>query len=164
MYKIEQILPSLFSKIGIEEAVKLKFLQKKWMGIFDAPINEHTWPKNLKKGILYVTVDSHIWLAELKLLKENFLNKVKSYGIDDVEFSYGRIYRRNCKNTEHKTTFNISENQKKWIDELTRNIRDEEIKNLTENVIKKSLIFLNSSINGKKILIKLNEEIKNGRI
>lgn len=149
MHKIGQILPSLFNKIGIEEAVKLKFLQKKWMGIFDAPINEHTWPKNLKEGTLYVTVDSHIWLAELKLLKETFLNKVKSYDISDVEFRYGRIYRRNCKNTEHRTTFNISEYQKNWIIELTGKIKDEEIKNLTENVIKKSLIFLNNSINGK---------------
>jgi len=149
MQKIGQILPSLISNFGIEEAVTLKFLRKKWNDLFGSPVTEHAFPKELKDGILFVTVNSHVWLTQLKLLKEEFLKKLHTYGIKDVEFRFGRIYRKNEEKRDEKNTANLSPEQQEWMKDIMKNIKDDEIKITAESLIKKYLLFINQVKQGQ---------------
>lgn len=143
MQRIGQVLPSLFNNFGIEEAVVLKFLRKKWNDIFGCPVKEHTFPKDLKNGLLYVTVNSHAWLAQLMLLKDEFIKKLHVYGIKEVEFCFGRIYRNQKEKREEKEIPALSSQQQEWIKDITKNIRDEEIRTTAESLLKKYLLFIN---------------------
>ncbi len=142
MLKIGNILPSLFCNLGIEDAVRLKFLREKWNSIFSHPITEHTFPRDLKNKTLIVTVNSHAWLNELNLLKEDFVKKLHSYGIENVEFRFGRIYK-NMAQTDKKHNVSLSKEQKEWMNQTLKKIKDDEIKSITESMIKKYLVFIN---------------------
>lgn len=142
MLKIGNILPYLYSDLGIEDAVKLKFLRKKWNSIFTHPLTEHTFPKDLKNKTLTVTVNSHIWLNELHLLKEDFLKKLHPYGIDNVEFRFGRI-SRNRPEKEKKHDVSLSKEQEEWMNQTLKKIKDGDMKSITESLMKKYLVFIN---------------------
>lgn len=144
MYSIGQILPSLFNDFGIEDAVKLKFLRKKWSEIFTAPLSEHSFPKEIKNSVLYVTVNCHTWLNELKMLKEEFLEKLKPFGITDVEFKFGRIPSRKHASSTKKLCKTLSSEQKDWVNSIVKNVKDEEIKSLAESIITKYLLNINA--------------------
>lgn len=127
--------------------MKLKFLRKKWDCIFTHPLTEHTFPKELKNKTLTVTVNSHIWLNELNLLKEDFLKKLHPYGIDNVEFRFGRIFK-NRPEKEKKHDVSLSKEQEKWMRETLKKIKDDEMKSIAESLMKKYLVFINQ-INNK---------------
>lgn len=148
MMRVGQILPSLFSEFGIEDAVTLKFLRKNWSCLFNPPMTEHTFPKDLKNGILVVTVNSHAWLAHLKMLKDEFLKKLHPYGIKDMEFRFGRIYKKEKLNGEGDTP-ELTPEQQDWMKDIIKNIKDDEIRATTESLIKKYLLFINQ-INSNK--------------
>ncbi|MCX8034132.1 MAG: DUF721 domain-containing protein [Thermodesulfovibrio sp.] len=150
MQKIGLVLPSLFNNLGIEDAVKLKFLRKKWNEIFSAPLRDYTYPKEIKEGFLYVTVASHAWLNELKLLKEEFLNRLIPYGIKDVEFKFGKIYNTRKKIETEVKTKNISEQQEQWINDILEKINDEEIRLVFKNLLRKHLANMNEIIKRRK--------------
>lgn len=141
MQKIGNILPSIFTDFGIEDAVKLKFLRKRWDTIFTQPVSDNTFPKELKNNTLYVIVNSHAWLNELKLLKDEFAKKLHPYGVLDVEFRFGRVYRNQKKKTEEKA-FVLSSEDEKWMKEIVSNIKNEEIKATTESLVKKYLMYI----------------------
>ncbi len=143
MEKIGQVLPALLNNFGIEEAVSLKFLRKRWDDLFGCPVKEHTFPKDLKNGVLYVVVNSHVWLSQLILLKDEFVKKLHIYGIKDVEFCFGRIYRNQKEKSKEKEITGLSQEQQEWMEDITKNIKDEEIRTTAEALIKKYLFFIN---------------------
>lgn len=96
--KIGKILPYLLNDFGIDSAVTLKFIRKKWGEIFDFSITEHTFPKNLKDGILQVTVNSHTWLVQLSLLKDEFIKK--TFSLWDKRC--GILFWKNLQDSESK--------------------------------------------------------------
>jgi len=141
MQRVGKILPSLFGNYGIEDAVLLKFLRKSWNDIFTPPVSEHSFPKELKNGTLFVTVNSHLWLTQLKLLKDEFLKQLRSYGVKDIEFRFGRIYRNQKEKIEKENAMSLSSEQQEWLKDIIKNIKDSEIRIITESLIKKYLLF-----------------------
>ncbi|WP_353683677.1 DUF721 domain-containing protein [Thermodesulfovibrio sp. 3907-1M] len=149
MERIGQVLPTLFNNFGIEEAVSLKFLRKRWNDLFGCPVKDHTFPKDLKNGVLYVVVNSHAWLSQLILLKDEFIKKLHVYGIKDVEFCFGRIYRNQKEKEEEREITGLSAQQREWMEDITKNIRDEEIRTTAEELLKKYLLFINQIKSGQ---------------
>lgn len=146
MQRVGKILLSLFNNYGMEDAIKLKFLRKIWNNLFTSPVIEHSFPKELKNDVLFVTVNSHIWLTQLKLLKNEFLKKLYPYGIKDIEFRFGRIYRNQKEKTEKNHTITLSSEQEEWIKDIIKNIKDSEMRTITESLLKKYLLFTNQII------------------
>ncbi len=149
MRQIGVVLPSLFNTLGIEDAVKLKLLRKKWSEIFSSPLRDYTYPKEIKEGCLYVIVSSHAWLNELKMFKEDFINKLFPYGIKDVEFKFGRIYNSKQKNNRDYENINISKQQEQWINDIVKKVNDDEMKLVIKNLIRKHLENINRIIKGE---------------
>lgn len=148
MQSIGNILPSLLNNLAIEEAVKLKFLRKKWREIFSPPLVDHIYPKEIREGLLYVSVNSHTWLNELKLLREDFLKKLIPYGIKDVEFKFGKI-RSIEQNYENKNKVKtLSTQQQVWINDVVKEVNDEEMRTIIKNLVTKYLETINGKIKG----------------
>ncbi len=73
-----------------------KSLSVKWAEIADQDILEHTDAKGLKKGILYIKVDSATWLHYITAFKKEELlrsiqNEYKQRFISDIRFYIGSL-------------------------------------------------------------------------
>ncbi len=145
MQKLGIILPSLFNNLGVEVAVKLKLLQENWAKIFEDPIRKHTYPKDIKENILLVSVNSSAWLNELIMLKEEFLKKLSPYGIRDVNFKFGRVFRKEFSKMTKRETKKISDEQKDWINDILKGVKNDEIKGMMHNLMTKYLIYINNT-------------------
>jgi predicted nucleic acid-binding Zn ribbon protein len=71
-------------------------LSVKWAEIADRDILEHTDVKGLKKGVLYVKVDSATWLHYITAFKKEELlrsiqNEYKQRFISDIRFYIGNL-------------------------------------------------------------------------
>ncbi len=71
-------------------------LSEKWATIADRDILEHTDVKGIKKGILYVRVDSATWLHYITAFKKEELlksvqNEYKQKFISDIRFYVGNL-------------------------------------------------------------------------
>lgn len=149
MERIGSLLPSLFNNLGIEDAVKLKYLRKKWSDIFGMPLSEHTFPREIREGELTVVVDSHAWLNELRLIGDSVVEKLKPFGISRVNFKYGKISKRKEISVKEQQQNSISEQQTQWISEVLKGISDQEIKSSIERVLKSYFVSINQRIRGE---------------
>ena len=71
-------------------------LSEKWAEIADQDVLEHTDVKGLKKGVLYVRVDSATWLHYITAFKKEELlrsmqNEYKQRFISDIRFYIGNL-------------------------------------------------------------------------
>jgi predicted nucleic acid-binding Zn ribbon protein len=71
-------------------------LSVKWAEIADQDILEHTDVKGLKKGVLYVKVDSATWLHYITAFKKEELlrsiqNEYKQRFVSDIRFYIGNL-------------------------------------------------------------------------
>jgi predicted nucleic acid-binding Zn ribbon protein len=71
-------------------------LSVKWAEIVDQDIQEHTDVKGLKKGVLYVRVDSATWLHYITAFKKEELlrtiqTEYKQRFISDIRFYIGSL-------------------------------------------------------------------------
>lgn len=148
MQHIGGVLPFLFNSLGIEDAVNLKLLRKKWSEIFSSPLRDHTYPKEIKGDCLYVVVSSHAWLNELKLFKADFIAKLFPYGIKNVEFKFGKIYNSKQKNRDYEN-ITISKHQEQWINDIVKKVNDDELKLVIKSLIRKYLENINTRIKGE---------------
>lgn len=140
MIQIGNILTYIFRDLGIEDAVKLKFLRKNWEKIFESPVSNHTFPKDLKEDTLLITVDSNIWLNELILMKTEVLKRLNKFGIKDVEFKFGKIPQKYEKKSKEKN-ISINSSEQEWIKNIVSNFKDIEVKDSIECALKKSILF-----------------------
>lgn len=148
MQKIGYFIPHIINNLGIENAVKLRLLRDKWDKIFEGSVKEHTFPKEIKDDTVVVIVNSSAWLNELSLLKEEFLKRLIPFGIKDVHFKFGKIYRSNntYKNINRKEK--ISSEQEKWLNETLNKVTDQDIKEVMESIFKKYFNYINTLSKG----------------
>ncbi|HIJ60899.1 MAG TPA: DUF721 domain-containing protein, partial [Nitrospirae bacterium] len=64
------VLKRLAKELAIESAIKLSELEAKWEKIFDESLTKHIYPSDIKDDILYINVDSPIWIQELTYMKK----------------------------------------------------------------------------------------------
>ena len=121
---------------------------KNWRNIVGPIIFKIAVPIKVKKETLIVGVKTHQWLQELSFSKETMLGKISKYSktITDVQF----ILKSEIK----KSSILKNENKKIKIDTITKaltvkdisfiqhavaDVKDDELKNLFENILKMKL-------------------------
>ena len=59
------ILPQLIDKLGLDRRRSEAEIARVWNHIIDPTLTAHAQPTGLRKGTLFVTVDSNVWLSEI---------------------------------------------------------------------------------------------------
>lgn len=144
MKSLGPLISKIFEDLGIEERLKLFFLQQEWFKIFDEPISFHTYPYELNNRELTINVDSNVWLSQLKFFSKDIVKKLQGYGVDSVRFRFGKVYKRNLSKKDetkpspsHRKT--LSEKEKEWIEDTLSILEDRELKDNIKKVIELSL-------------------------
>ncbi len=90
--RVGEILERTFEKLGIAKKMKEQRILKLWRKAVGERISQHTHPFLIRKGVLFVRVDSSVWLAQLNYLKEDIiykLNREEEGVIRDIYFRLG---------------------------------------------------------------------------
>jgi len=91
---VGSVLQSLLRELGLEQRVKVGQFFSLWEEIVGEQIARHARPVEYMRGVIWVSVDSSAWLAELsQYMKPELLKKLRrrsgSITIKDVKFRIG---------------------------------------------------------------------------
>jgi len=73
---LSQILQKVLREQDFKGDVEAYRVFSEWQAIMGQKLAEHTRPVRLADRRLYVEVDDHVWLAQLKYMKADMLGKI----------------------------------------------------------------------------------------
>jgi len=142
--QVKDILDGLLSCLGIESKIKQMSVLKSWPDVVGKRISKHSCPVAIRKGNLFVNVDSSGWLAQLSHFKEKIILEFNQrQGEEIVKNIYFRIGKvpllspedRKVKNRLSKIKLNKEDEQ--WIDKTVKRIKDRKLKRLLKRILSK---------------------------
>ncbi len=77
------VLPAVLSELRIDNRRAEAEVVKVWNDLIDPTIVAHAQPTGVRKGTLFVTVDSSVWLAEIVRYRRKEI-------LDRLQHSFGR--------------------------------------------------------------------------
>ncbi len=77
------VLPKILSELRIDHRQSETEVVKVWNNLLDPNITAHAQPTGLRKGTLFVTVDSNVWLSEIVRYRRKEI-------LDRLQHSFGR--------------------------------------------------------------------------
>ena len=85
----------ILGTLPVKERVKEYGLWKVWDKLAGEAVSRHCQPDRLKDGILFLKVDSPVWMQQLQFMKSLILEKVNVYmkenAVKDVRFQIGKL-------------------------------------------------------------------------
>lgn len=79
------VLPKVLSELRIDNRRAEAEIVKVWNDLIDPNIVAHAQPTGVRKGTLFVTVDSSVWLAEIVRYRRKEI-------LDRLQHSFGREF------------------------------------------------------------------------
>ncbi len=88
-------LSEILGNLPVKERVKEYGLWKVWDKLAGEAVSRHCQPERLKDGILFLKVDSPVWMQQLQFLKSLIIEKVNGFmrenTVKDVRFQIGKL-------------------------------------------------------------------------
>jgi predicted nucleic acid-binding Zn ribbon protein len=83
--RVSAVLPKVLSELRIDHRRAEAEVVKVWNDLLDPNIVAHAQPTGLRKGTLFVTVDSNVWLSEIVRYRRKEI-------LDRLQHSFGREF------------------------------------------------------------------------
>jgi predicted nucleic acid-binding Zn ribbon protein len=80
---IKSVMPSVLSELGLERRCTETEIVKVWNHLIDPNLIAHAQPSGLRKGTLFVDVDSSVWLNEIVRYRRREI-------LDRLQHSFGK--------------------------------------------------------------------------
>ena len=151
MKTIKSILEDVFKKQNLESRLKGYHAFDVWEDVVGPRVARHTQPKRFQDHMLWVVVDSTVWMQQLAFLegkiKEKLNQAVGSPMIEKIRFQIGEITRLPKEESESAVIPEwrkviIDENVKKNIEKELAFLNDEELKDRLRDLFEKNSQFL----------------------
>ncbi|KAF0185577.1 MAG: hypothetical protein FD164_142 [Nitrospirae bacterium] len=141
MRKAGSVLSSLISQLGLEDRIRLDFMQRRWSTLFSEPLSLHVFPVELSGKRLTMHVDSPAWLHQLQFLKRELLAKLQPFGVTDLVLRKGALprVRSEKKDAETPKRRELSADDLAWVEETVRSVDDEALQNEIRRAALKSI-------------------------
>lgn len=144
MQRISSILPRIIKTFGLESNLQLRKLSNSWVQIVGDTIALHSSPERLRQEILYVAVDSPIWMQQLSFFKKELIEKVnRETGkklISDIRFIVGDVkIPESTIDIRQSTVKLLTPEDMEEIEQSVAAINDHEIKESVKKAITKAL-------------------------
>ena len=82
---MSSVLPNVLAGLGIDRRRAEAEVVKVWNNLLDPNIVAHAQPTGLRKGTLFVNVDSNVWLSEIVRYRRKEI-------LDRLQHSFGRDF------------------------------------------------------------------------
>jgi hypothetical protein len=147
MKPIGTIVCKVLDGYGLTDNIICEKLKKDWVKIFKEPLSSHMEPHKFINGELLIIVDSHIWLNEINFLKDSIIEKLSPYGVKNIIFKFGRIFRKedsksktdSIKKKLYKPSI-LSKEEISFIEDIISKIEDKDLRSVIKNTITKSIL------------------------
>jgi predicted nucleic acid-binding Zn ribbon protein len=73
---VKKILESVLGEQKLSGDIEAYRVFEKWEEIVGKKVGDHTRPVRITRDVLYVEVNDHVWLAQLKYMKGDMLKKL----------------------------------------------------------------------------------------
>ena len=82
-----EVMPGVLSAMGIDNRRTDAEVVKVWNSVLDPHISKHAQPVGLRKGTLFVNVDSSVWLSEIvRYRRKEILRRLQySFGAEFIK-------------------------------------------------------------------------------
>jgi len=140
--KLSSIIENVLKSKGWDTAIKEHRVFSIWEEAVGTLIFGNARPKDITRGILFVTVRNSVWSQELSLRKTEIINRLndklgKEY-IKDIKFIQGKIEQGEEKE-KHEKTIIPDDRVFDSMGGLLKEIPDEELKAIVRGILKKAL-------------------------
>ena len=82
---MSSVLPNVLAGLGIDRRRAEAEVVKVWNNLLDPNIVAHAQPTGLRKGTLFVNVDSNVWLSEIVRYRRKEI-------LDRLQHSFGKEF------------------------------------------------------------------------
>ncbi|RJQ53108.1 MAG: DUF721 domain-containing protein [Nitrospiraceae bacterium] len=127
MQSLHGILKILTKSYGLEGGVALNALRRRWVEVVGQTVSVHTSPDTIKGKVLTLIVDTPQWMHHLSFFKEEITAKLKPYNVSDIRFRIGRLPEE-TEEAREKEQAGLNEEDKRYIENTLKNLKDEELK------------------------------------
>jgi len=134
MHSLHTILNKLVRDYGLEGGIVLRAIHNQWKNLVGPSIASHTSPLELKSKLLTINVDSPQWMHHLGFYKEEMLDKLKSYKIEQIRFKLGKVTSQTQKEIPSLER-NLSDDDLRYIENTLKNVKDEELRETFRKLI-----------------------------
>lgn len=140
MQRVGGILKGFVKDYGLETGLTLVRIKDQWTNLVGQTIASHTLPDIIKGKTIFIIVDTPQWMHHLSFYKQEILEKLKSYKIENIRFKLGRVPERtDVKREISATLFSAEDSQ--YIEDTIRGIRDDELKEKFRKLLKKMFVY-----------------------
>jgi len=101
---VGEVLERLFNKLSIDKKLKEVNALKLWEEVTGEKISQHSLPLFVRKGNLFVRVDSSGWLTQLTYLKREIISELNERlggeSIKNIYFRLGEVKKKRKRETK----------------------------------------------------------------
>ncbi|MBF0345711.1 MAG: DUF721 domain-containing protein [Nitrospirae bacterium] len=136
MEKASSFFESIVKDLGMGEALHLQKIKDNWRRLFPPPLSLHTQPDFLKNNLLFINVDSHVWLQELHFYQNNLLEKLSSYRVNAIRLRIGPVATTVAETKDNtRTPITLNEEDRLFIDNTIAVVKDDALKALIKRTM-----------------------------
>ena len=135
-----EVLGKTSGRFRIKIGLMKYSLWDNWKKIMPKTVSDHTTPVRWNNNVLVVGTTTSTWVQELTYLKPELLDRIKRYQpklkIKDIYFETGHTIFDNTKEArQERKKQQLSDDSKKRINEWTKDIDDDDLKNSIQNAL-----------------------------
>ena len=139
--QVKDILIVLLPRLGVDNKIKQLNVLKCWPEVVGETVSRHSAPFAIKKGNLFVKVDSSAWLSQLHHFKEKIISKFnKREGMEvirEIHFTLGNISFSRRRHSNRLRRVRLEKKDLEWVKKTANKIQDKDLRRLIERILKK---------------------------
>lgn len=144
--RLGSIMDKVFENLGLKNALSRHRIVQLWPKIVEPVVASHAFAEKVEGPVLYVTVDSSVWMNELSANKTVLLKKINSFldaetpPITEIRFQQRSWARQAPPKVDLSESQEIDESDHRDLRKILEPIKDDNIKELLESILKKDFI------------------------
>ena len=139
---VGEVLNNLLRRCGMDTKIREMSVLRSWPQVVGEAISKHSQPVAIRKGNLFVNVDSSVWLAQLSHFKTKIILEFNKRSgrelIQDIYFRLGSVssspYRKR-KATSGLDRVTLDKEDVEWIDKTATRIKDHNLRRLLKRIL-----------------------------
>jgi len=128
MQRVGSILKKFVNDYGLEAGLILTTIKNQWNILVGQTLASHTSPDVIKGKTIFIVVDTPQWMHHLSFYKQEILEKLKDYKVENVRFKLGRVDENPAGEYKKTSHYELSEEDSRYIENTVRSLKDNELK------------------------------------
>ena len=128
MQRVGGVLKRFVKDYGLETGLHLAGIKTQWQKLVGQTLAAHTSPDIIKGKTIFINVDTPQWMHHLSFYKQEMLEKLKNYGIENIRLKLGRLDEYSVNEFKTANVYHLTEEDAKYIEDTIQNLKNDELK------------------------------------